>query len=590
MTSLINRTWKSVLSAGFAAGVLLSGAVDSAEAQQRAGDDGRALDANQQVGGGGVNPQREQLDFRLRNDVVTGNVGGGRAFRDGVGYSAPGEFRDATGADDLFQFRRDSFGTGAQPGAPRGTADVGSVYRPYSSPHVARPRLQTGEAHTSPWSIDGQGALRGDVDLRIRPGRQQLDAFDRVRLDGDEGRWLEVSASPLLGVRSDVRPGLSRMEGREGYDPWREIQLTPDWDDPLQMREEDWEIDRSLRRSSMLDSRAYQLSTGMGTLEEERNGVSRVSPTLMLGNQLRSQVLAPERDRRFSEAAERRMDQLEQRMFDPLQSVRSVEPGEDVYLDLLAAMRERDAERDRGHEPDVEQRDRSVRRDGEEDVDDEAEADDPFALPEVLRRQEEAQRGADDAEVDPRFDRQRTRAEELLDRLDYDLPPLETLAGRGEGRANQMLREAEELLRDGRFFDAEAAYREIVVRDVDAPMARVGLAHAQLSAGMIRSAAMNLRTLFEQHPELIAARYDANLLPPADRRDWIAGELRRMMDDDRQAPFEAALMLAYLGYQQGDEAAIQEGLDAVAARDEHDGLLHVLRHIWLDEPEQNGER
>lgn len=294
----------------------------------------------------------------------------------------------------------------------------------------------------------------------------------------------------------------------------------------------------------------------------------------MLGDQLRSQVLDPDRDPQRAEAAEQRMAQLEEQVFRPLQGVQSVEPGEDVYMDLLAAMR--DPERDMDDDSPWENR--LVRPRDDEQDEDQREADDPFALPDALRR--------DAQDDEQQADREQSRAQALLDRLDHDFEPLDSLAGDGEGQTNRLLREAEQLLGEGRFFDAEAAYREVVVREGDAPMARVGLTHAQLSAGMIRSASTNLRTLFEQHPELIATRYEANLLPPADRLEWIAGELRRLMDDERRAPGEAALLLAYLGYQQGDEQMIREGLDAVQARedDEHDGLLHVLQHIWLDEP------
>lgn len=567
----INSTRWALTSALLAVGAMSVGT--PAVAQQRAGGDGRALDANQQVGSGGANPEREQLDYRQRNDVVTGNVGGGRSFRDDVGYDAPGDFRDSTGADDFFPFRRDAAGVGTGVGG-RGRLDSGSVYGPYSSPHVARPRLGPGQMRT-PWSLDGQGPIRSDIDLRIRPGRQHYNALDRFMLDGGEGNWLEISASPLLGVRSDVRGGVEWMDGGM---PWRESPLAPDLEDPLQLREEDWQIDRSLRRSSLLDPRADELSDGAATEEEGRERMLRQSPTLMLGNQLRSQLLDPSRDRRRAEAMEQRITQLEEQMFEPVQSVRSVEPGEDVYMDLLTAMRGDDGDDERRENRQGRQADEN----GEQD-----EADDPFAMPEPLRGADAEDAEQDDGEGDAMFERSRRRAQALLDRLDHDLPPLETLAGTGEGQTNQMLREAEELLKAGRFFDAEALYREVVVREVDAPMARVGLTHAQLSAGMIRSSAMNLRMLFEQHPELIATRYEANLLPPADRQAWIAGELRRMMNEDGHAPFDAALLLAYLGYQQDNDAVIREGLDAVVVRDEHDGLLHVLRHIWLDEPDSD---
>ncbi|MEX1016054.1 MAG: hypothetical protein WDZ31_04840 [Phycisphaeraceae bacterium] len=564
MNASTNRMRLGGLGRWLAAAIVALGAAPGL-AQQQAGGDGRALDANQQVGSGGTNAPRDQLDFRVRNDVVTGNVGGGRSFRDGVGYGAPGEFGDVSGTDDLFPFRRDAYSPGRPAGLPGGG---GSVYRTYTAPNTARPLLRPGQ-DPSPWIIDSYGASDGRLNLRAFDGTRSPDTFDRLQFDDMGGQWLEVSASPLLGVRSDVRqPDL--------FDRWRDGPAAPDADDPLQQREEDLEIDRSLRRSNLLDLRAYQLSAGIGTMEDDLYRSPRSAPTLLLGQQLRSQLLTPEQAERARAAGDERMSRLEEQMFQPLQSVRSVEPGEDPYLDLLSQMRGDEA---------VDAQERDLARQADDDDAEEAD-DDPFRVPEI----DEQDREVDDLPGrDPELEALRSRAEELIDQLDYDLPPLETLAGEGEGRRNRLMSQAEQMMTEGQFFEAEGMYREIVTREAEAPLARVGLAHAQLGAGMIRSAAMNLRTLFEQHPELIAAQYEARLLPPADRLDWLQGELRRMIDEPRHNPAEAGLVLAYLGYQIGEPAVVEEGLDAVHEGAQRDALEPVLRQIWLDQPVEEGQ-
>ncbi|MFW6336313.1 MAG: hypothetical protein ACOC3G_04215, partial [Phycisphaeraceae bacterium] len=112
------------------------------------------------------------------------------------------------------------------------------------------------------------------------------------------------------------------------------------------------------------------------------------------------------------------------------------------------------------------------------------------------------------------------------------------------------------------------------------PLAQVGLVHAQLAAGMIRSAGLNVRRLFEQHPELIGVRYEANLLPPADRIEKIQQELQRSINADG-ADADPGLLLAYLGFQAGSDRVVRYGLSVAEAQTPRDPLIPVLRGVWL---------
>ena len=99
---------------------------------------------------------------------------------------------------------------------------------------------------------------------------------------------------------------------------------------------------------------------------------------------------------------------------------------------------------------------------------------------------------------------------------------------------------------------------------------------------MIRSAAYNLRLLFQEHPELIAAKYDAKLLPAAARLKWVQAEVQKMIDDPA-GNADAGLMLAYLGYQVDSQQLIRYGLANAEAMAPQDPLFPLLRRIWLDE-------
>ncbi|MCL4220165.1 MAG: hypothetical protein KJZ65_02225 [Phycisphaerales bacterium] len=133
------------------------------------------------------------------------------------------------------------------------------------------------------------------------------------------------------------------------------------------------------------------------------------------------------------------------------------------------------------------------------------------------------------------------------------------------------MKSGQRLLASERYFDAEERFTQaLTIRpgDVDAQVARI---HAQLGAGMFLSAAVNLRTLFLEHPELVSARYEPALLPSARRIDETVSRLREALPEARRddptlralrQARAAGLLMAYLGYQTGDKNVLNEGLDA----------------------------
>src|SRR5688500_7639471 len=83
-------------------------------AQTPVNQDGRALDANPRVGSDGSNDRRNGIDRRgqtyTNNQVVTGNVSGGRSFRGPVPYRDVNEFSGPTGSFASDPFVRGSVG------------------------------------------------------------------------------------------------------------------------------------------------------------------------------------------------------------------------------------------------------------------------------------------------------------------------------------------------------------------------------------------------------------------------------------------------------------------------------------------------
>lgn len=133
------------------------------------------------------------------------------------------------------------------------------------------------------------------------------------------------------------------------------------------------------------------------------------------------------------------------------------------------------------------------------------------------------------------------------------------------------MRVGQNLIAAERYFDAEERFTQaLTIRpgDVDAQVGRV---HAQIGAGMYLSAAVNLRTLLMDHPELVSVRYAANLLPSVDRIGEVAAEFRAAaaavrVENPTMAAIRraraAGLLMTYLGYQTNDRALFEEGLEA----------------------------
>jgi hypothetical protein len=201
-------------------------------------------------------------------------------------------------------------------------------------------------------------------------------------------------------------------------------------------------------------------------------------------------------------------------------------------------------------------------------------------------RQEAEERGdasiADDRAVRQAQAEAQAALKQLVDQLNYDLPPVKTMAGDAERRHNEMVRSAERQLASGAYMDAAALYKQANIEAPQNPMIRAGLVHAQLGAGMMRSAALNLRRLLEEHPQLAAARYDPQLLPGAERLRIIQQELQRMINQG-VAVDEAGLLTAYLGYQAGSRQLTRYGLGVAQSAAPEDAIFPLLRAIWLDE-------
>lgn len=577
---------------------------------------GGALDANPQVGSGGANRIENQVDYQARNLLVTGNVGGGRSFQDSVGYSSVGELRTNLGSDSLYNFQRDSVYSAPQALGIRAQAYGDRVIVTRATSSVPGQYASSGYGLTTRTSYDprsgtvsfrqSSGALiqiEGIRDLRDLTPSTNVLATIRTQ----DGGYARIEASPLNGLQ--VNPLATETLS---IDPRTNQLVRPgELNQPRQQTQAELDAEQQRDPSDpRVDPRQdlrYQNPDDPRNKTEEGDDTTsmqigdRVAPTLVLGNQLQQQMAAQAINgevRNF----DTEIEQLQQQMFGPL-AVRPAQPAEgeeksrDPYADLIAQIIKRSTpgeEPQQPADPAVQEGEggtvpswKDVFEEPDQAVKDAIERAREDAIRRALGMVDE--KGNVDRETPLPKPEESGKLAELMAALDYDLPRVQTLAGDRENRLNTLMTRGEQELAAGKFLAAETVYRQILRESGNNPLAKAGLIHSQLGAGMFRSAAFNMRSLFSEHPELIALRYDAKLLPSAERLTALQRELQGMINDENYAA-EPGLVLAYLGYQLEAEPLVTYGLAVAESRAPRDPLMPILRQIWLDGEQDQAEQ
>jgi hypothetical protein len=497
---------------------------------QHALGDGTALDANSRVGSGGRNVRANTFmqDMALRNAIVTGTAASGRSFRGSVGYESADAFRGALGSDDIYAFQRDSFYSGLA------TSDV---------------RGLSGLQYSMAQTMSGQALdLYGTSLIVRRPGGGMT--------------------SSELGV-----------ENSQGYVP---------------------EYDAFGRTRGALRSTADFLSSSfdapsMLSLGKDASGIERVQVASAL-----SGVKWVRQDNGLMGVGDRF---LKPKIEDELELQRPASPHHEL-VDRLRIEAQRidlgkilpDRVEPAPGEPDVEGEDSpdpdnaTVRQDALDRIFDAMRIELEVRPPTESTPQEE-----DASIVDADEMRERTRRQliqELTGMVARDGIKIERLIRTGTNVDLYQLHmtKGQEALMEGRWFDAEERFSHAIRQEPGDSMAAAGRVHAQLGAGMIRSGGANLRNLFAAYPELVSVRYSADLLPSGEASNKIKAQLNDRIDRKTAVAHEAAILLAYLGFQTDDRPSIERGLSTLESEYQMQqpgvgAMVELLRAAWLREGE-----
>lgn len=563
--------------------------------------DFRGLDGNTARYGGRGNPTgrdvREQA--RLNDAIATGNVGGGRQFRGNVNYTAPFEFRGSTGSNASYNFYRETYRAGSA--TTQGLRGIESLQKTFNESvgrdPGASPILQR-EARGSavgdytglaPLSVDPARSPVGALRSLAKSASDRASEPDTYRLSSPDGTARTLGASSLRGVYEQViappaeglagglqrapglgapptgRPASTTLTERLGEklsdkvseearpDPligrvptsnlaYERILLEMRGETPERIEKEMKELEDAERGAA---GRVTTPGEPKGAKEQkpESEGKRELSPDRPRAAGEEDRPLAPGERAPEQGDFRARLDRLRERLIMP-QDERSLADAE--HRRLKAAQEEARAEAEaKGENGDV-----AAKR----------------VASEQARELRESAKGL--------LGKSRARVKELI------VPKADP-----SGYTRHMT-DGQRALSDGKWFDAEESFsRAMLFRDAD-PIAAVGRVHAQMGAGMFLSAASNLRALLRAHPEMAAVTYESTLLPRAQRLQSLAEALRESAQRNDAFGRDAALLLAYLGFQTGAATDINAGLEAIQRINEYlaaeaDPLDEVLRAVWL---------
>ncbi len=523
---------------------------------------GRLLDNNLRAGSGGYNNDRDVQNIGRATDLgATGNLRGLGNFRGNIGYKAAGEFSGNLGSNDFHGFNARSFGVSDLASVSPGSSGMlggGPAALQRSGAGVSAGDLsrRNGAPGPTPGGFDSNPYLnnpainpslnQGNYLNEFSPSAEARKAMGMTM--GNNGNVYEVNASPLKGLTTRQLGGPNKPgapgQGAEAGQPGSSLL---DFSQAANQLE-------GVAPSTLGDKLTAPPDLNIKGATEGLN--KPLGETDLLGGPGGPDLSAIglPGDARIQQ----KQDFIDGSMFRSL-SGSKIKPGEDPYIDLLRKIQEGQEKPDSGEKP-------ATPGEIKEPVKPEA------AEPEPAEEKLEippAPPGTIPAEA----------VEKMVKKLRYRMEAMKSLSGVAENEINQAMKKAEVELAQGRYFDAANSYAEIRAARNNHPLARTGQVHAQIGAGLHLSAAANLRELLLQSPELMSTRYDASLLPAADRLRKVTGDLATGPDEQAR---ERTLLMAYLAYQSGDQESVRKHVKKLVELDPGDALARVLAGVWVD--------
>ncbi|MEQ9205971.1 MAG: hypothetical protein RLN78_01240 [Phycisphaerales bacterium] len=552
----------------------------SALAQNALGD-GRGLEANTRQGSNGRNyrPPSFEKEVAFRNAIATGNAPGGLSFRGDLGYQAPGEFAGELGSDALYSFRRDSLYSGLAGMGIRGTDALQYQFA-----------MTTGSRVTQ--------NLMGNLSVSRLGGATSASVSGGYNNPGDA-----IAVDPLSQLREDSASVSGTLRSTSSYSSMKS--LTPEL---LSMYPKGIEREPyGIVASPLMGLVATPMTTEQSLRTKADLGLpARTSyDDVLNGIRERAKVVLENRKAQLTEDGMDPSDNSPDAM--PGGTGTPTDPAElqRINDDWINERIERLQRQVLGL-PDLPDEDSPVEVLVPTESTSIPSANDGMSIRDPMRpRRKEDAVNTESNEVGGQmvsFDRGQSGGGSM-----YEVDPETLELIRGDGKRvtflvdptaelrniyGEHMKAGENLLTQGRYFDAEERFTHALgIRRGDVT-AQIGRMHAQIGAGLVVSASVNLQTLMSEHIEIVSRRYEGKLLPDEQRINELITSLRkRAMLDERPAYISAessrvqvacGLMIAYLGYQIDDQQQMNDGFSVVRrlGTDDDRRLIHLLDTVW----------
>jgi hypothetical protein len=565
----------------------------SAHGQYRVGQDGRALDANNRIGSGGNNPNdstKRVGEVLNGNDIVTGNVSGGKQFRGQIQYTAPNEFRGNTAGVNMDNFIKQS--SGGTNGPDMRLAQDAKPF--YGSRAVVKPPgyVETNSGvYIPPAYIPPQprsDTRVGAVDLSnpnvvlAQPGELLLAG----QVDPTAGQTY-ITASPTAGIRSVNASDFSGMTTNTQYNP---VGTRLDQNAIERMRGE-------------LNREAGDITGGGQPSQESKPapGAQPVNSALPGATAIQQQpVLQANASKPVDTAVNAAAaGGVGQGIQNRVTSIPAPEKQSALYAQLLKQYQES------LNNPQMtdEERARYVAQlQGQAKKDETAAATPDSKTPNVPQPPDASAGAATPGAADgkkptdgkkpidakkpdntPALVKQQSTTPEVAREMAAKKQPIKSTSlseGMKSKQLAEVLQGAEQMMRDGKFTAALDKYDDAERVVPNNPLVNLGRANAELGASYYARADQHLRDLFTNHPELLVAQYDLTAMLGEQRLQTLVRDLKEISKKDQREP-RPLFLLSYIAYNTGHENDAAAYLDLADKRTGgSDPFYQLLRKHW----------
>jgi len=523
---------------------------------------GNTLDANLGTTNNQLNRAISQTNFQARNLLVTGNIAGGRGFRGSVGYGAAGDFMGSLGSEDLYNYRANSafssinfvnYGQTFQQlrfGQQAGLIEYQRTGYGSTAEAINMPRYGQSELADIQMRLDRLSRIGSTDHIQAKSVEPTIVGMAQT----EEGANLILTASSLRGISSGPQGEHVQLIGLSSFD--------------LARMREDLEAGRSFTQPGKPFEQRFtdlrrEATTAFEPMKDERQD-NRRTP----GWEPEYQKILERVAKRYGDSDQYDVH-VQKTLLDKLD-----EEMDDLRLQLSSKRGLQTLPETTGDEtvtpemPDISE----TPTNGE-----------PSSLLDTSSLFDIKDEVIDE-DGNVVEDPQPLDQENIAHILRHG-QTVEKLSAAAETRFNEIMRSAEELLREGEYFRAEQRFERALQFVPNHPLAQVGAAHAQIGAGLHLAASLSLRNLLTQHPEMIDTTYGEGLLPDRELLVQITQTMLDRLEVETRQRSSTAFMLAYLGHQLDDRVLVAKALDALAEEEPEDTLLPLLRDIWLAEPE-----